>query len=75
MVEISNKYKLGVRRFGLINWVGFWTLYKKEVLRFSRIWKQTIIPPVITNILYYIINISISIIITYYPIIMIIWLL
>ena len=28
---------------------------RKEVLRFSRIWKQTLIPPVITNILYFII--------------------
>ena len=41
MVEISTKYKLGVRRFGLINWIGFWTLYKKEVLRFLIVWVQT----------------------------------
>ena len=31
------------------------TIVRKEVLRFSRIWKQTLIPPVITNILYFII--------------------
>ena len=33
MVEITRKYKFGKRRFGLINWVGAWTLYKKETLR------------------------------------------
>ena len=30
MVEISTKYKIGTRRFGLINWIGFWTLYKRS---------------------------------------------
>ena len=33
----------------------YMTIVRKEVLRFSRIWKQTLIPPVITNILYFII--------------------
>ena len=31
------------------------TIVRKEVLRFSRIWKQTLIPPVITNVLYFVI--------------------
>ena len=35
--------------------VAYTTIVRKEVLRFSRIWKQTIIPPVITNVLYFII--------------------
>jgi ABC-2 type transport system permease protein len=35
--------------------VAYKTIVRKEVLRFSRIWKQTLIPPVITNILYFII--------------------
>ena len=35
MVEITKKYKIGRRRFGLINWVGAWTLYKKEVQIFK----------------------------------------
>ena len=34
MVELNNKYKIGVRRFGTINWIGFYSLYKKETLRF-----------------------------------------
>ena len=31
MVEIEKKYQIGVRRFGLINWVGAQNLYVKEV--------------------------------------------
>ena len=49
MVEISKKYKIGSRRFGLINWIGTWTLYKKEVLRFLAVWMQTIFSPIITS--------------------------
>ena len=45
MVEITKKYKIGKRRFGLINWIGAWTLYKKEVLRFLIVWIQTIFSP------------------------------
>ena len=52
MVEISTKYKLGVRRFGLINWIGFWTLYKKEVLRFLIVWVQTLLSPIISSLLF-----------------------
>ena len=52
MVEIINKYKIGTRRFGLINWIGAWTLYKKEVLRFLVVWIQTIFSPIITSLLF-----------------------
>ena len=52
MVEISTKYKIGTRRFGLINWVGAWTLYKKEVLRFLIVWVQTIFSPLISALLF-----------------------
>ena len=52
MVEISTKYKLGVRRFGLINWIGLWTLYQKEVLRFLIVWIQTLLSPIITSLLF-----------------------
>ncbi|MAJ86156.1 MAG: multidrug ABC transporter permease [Candidatus Pelagibacter sp.] len=52
MVEISKKYKIGKRRFGLINWVGAWTLYKKEVLRFLIVWIQTIFSPLISSLLF-----------------------
>ena len=55
MVELNNKYKIGKRRFGLINWVGFYTLYKKETLRFLIVFGQTIIGPVLTGILFLIV--------------------
>ena len=40
MVEIEKKYEIGKRRFGFINWIGFWTLYKKEVQRFFIVWNE-----------------------------------
>ena len=52
MVEITKKYKIGTRRFGLINWIGAWTLYKKEVLRFLIVWVQTIFSPIVTSLLF-----------------------
>ena len=52
MVEVSIKYKIGVRRFGLINWVGAWTLYKKETLRFINVWIQTIFSPLVSSLLF-----------------------
>ena len=52
MVEMTKKYKIGTRRFGLINWVGAWTLYKKEVLRFLNVWIQTIFSPLISSLLF-----------------------
>ena len=52
MVEINTKYKIGTRRFGLINWIGAWALYKKEVLRFLNVWIQTIFSPLISSLLF-----------------------
>jgi ABC-2 type transport system permease protein len=52
MVEITKKYKIGSRRFGLVNWVGAWTLYKKEVLRFLNVWAQTLFSPLISSLLF-----------------------
>ena len=36
-------------------WIAFKTIVIKEVLRFSRIWVQTVFPPIITTSLYLII--------------------
>ena len=52
MVELQNKYKIGIRRFGYINWIGAYSLYKKETLRFLTVFGQTIIGPVGTAILF-----------------------
>ena len=51
MIELNNKYKIGKRRFG-INWVGAYTLYLKETLRFLSVFGQTIVGPVVTAILF-----------------------
>ena len=51
MVELDNKYQIGERRFG-INWVGAYTLYIKETLRFLSVFGQTIVGPVVTSILF-----------------------
>lgn len=52
MVENIKKYKIGQRRFGTINWVGAWTLYQKEVLRFLIVWIQTIFSPLTSSLLF-----------------------
>ncbi len=36
-------------------WVAFYTILRKEVTRFMRIWSQTLLPPVINQSLYFII--------------------
>lgn len=41
-----------IRKFGRFNGLGLWTLYTKEVLRFMRVAPQTILAPVISNLLY-----------------------
>ena len=48
MVEIENKYKIYEKKFGFINWIGLWTLYRKEVLRFLIVAIQTVISPLVT---------------------------
>ena len=36
-------------------WISYWTIVRKEVTRFLRVWTQTLIPPLITTTLYYVI--------------------
>jgi len=38
-----------------VYWVAFRTIVTKEILRFSRIWVQTVLPPAITMALYFVI--------------------
>ena len=53
MVEKEKKYEeMGTVKFGLVNWIGFVTLYKKEVLRFLVVWAQTLLSPIITSLLF-----------------------
>lgn len=41
-----------MRDFGRVNWLGLWTLYTKEVKRFWRVGPQTLLAPVVSNLLY-----------------------
>jgi len=52
MTEIEKKYRIYEKKFSYINWIGFWTLYKKEVLRFLIVVIQTIISPLVTSLLF-----------------------
>ncbi len=36
-------------------WVAYQTIARKEILRFSRIWMQTLIPPIVMVALYFVI--------------------
>lgn len=48
-----NKKTPAIRQFGMMNWVGFWTLYVKEVQRFLSVYLQTVVAPVITTLLFF----------------------
>jgi len=43
------------RAFGAVNWLGLWTLYKKEVRRFLKVHFQTVLAPVVTSLLFMIV--------------------
>ena len=34
------------------NWIGLWTLFSKETTRFLKVFYQTVLAPVVTNILF-----------------------
>lgn len=40
------------RTYGWINSLGLWTLYKREVGRFLKIWMQTLFAPIVTTLLF-----------------------
>ena len=41
-----------VRDYGAVNWLGVWTLYKREVSRFLTVWKQTLVAPIVQTLLF-----------------------
>ena len=49
---VENKYQIGVRRFGLVNWIGLYSLYVKEVSRFLIVWAQTLLSPLVSSLLF-----------------------
>ncbi len=40
------------RYIGIVNWRGTWTHYSKEVHRFSKVWLQTLVAPIVTTLLF-----------------------
>ena len=52
MVELEKKFEIGVRKFGLINWIGAYNLYIKEINRFLIVWAQTLLSPLISSLLF-----------------------
>ncbi len=52
MVEIEKKYQMSQRKFGMINWVGVYSLYIKEVKRFLIVWAQTLLSPLVSSLLF-----------------------
>ncbi len=44
---MAERMDMGVRRFGAVNWLGTWTLARREVLRFMNVWSQTIMGPLV----------------------------
>lgn len=49
---MTDPLSLSVRRFGAVNWLGFWTLYLREVRRFLKVFMQTVVAPVVTTLLF-----------------------
>ena len=41
-----------VRQYGKINGLGLWTLFKREIGRFLKVWMQTVFAPVVTTLLF-----------------------
>jgi ABC-2 type transport system permease protein len=41
-----------IRQYGAVNGLGLWTLFKREVGRFMKVWMQTILAPVVTTLLF-----------------------
>ncbi|MGP6087779.1 ABC transporter permease [Antarctobacter jejuensis] len=47
-MSTTQSFAPGTRRFGRVNWLGFWTLCQREILRFTAVWKQTLVAPLVT---------------------------
>ena len=52
MVELQKRYKIGVRQFGKINYVGLVALWYRECSRFFIVWAQTLLSPLVSSLLF-----------------------
>ena len=55
LMTLSSAFPLRPRPIGRVNWLGLWVLIGKETGRFLKVYAQTILAPVITTILFYIV--------------------
>jgi len=55
MVELEKKYEMGVKRFGFVNWIGFFSLISASTQRWIIVIGQTIFGPALTALLFYLI--------------------
>jgi len=51
--SVGKKQVLKSRHIGVVNWVGLYTLSRREVGRFTKVYMQTIVAPVITTLLFF----------------------
>jgi ABC-2 type transport system permease protein len=52
MLNPDRTFAYRVRVPGMVNWIGFATLYRKEVHRFLKVYTQTLLAPMVTTLLY-----------------------
>ena len=53
--SVTNRPHPRPRAIGAVNWIGLWTLTSKETVRFVKVYAQTIVAPVITTVLFYLV--------------------
>ena len=54
MVELNKKYTIKTRKFGIVNWIGFKSLWFKECNRFIAVWQQTLLSPLVSSLIIFI---------------------
>ena len=52
---MEKKFNFKTRQIGFVNWLGAWTLLVREVSRFIKVYSQTIVAPVVTTMMFFII--------------------
>ena len=52
MVESNKEYEIRPSKLGSLNWTGFKSLWAKECNRFSTVWQQTLLSPIVSSLLF-----------------------
>jgi ABC-2 type transport system permease protein len=52
-ISMHQAFPPSPRPIGAVNWIGVWTLYRKEVRRFIKVYMQTMVAPVATTLLFF----------------------